>query len=47
MKKDRIGIKKQNNNGSNMTIIEYNNSQNIIVEFDNHYNTKTNISNKC
>lgn len=43
MKKDRIGIKKQNNNGSNMTIIEYNNSQNIIVEFDNHYKTKTNF----
>jgi hypothetical protein len=38
---NRIGMKKQNNNGSNMTIIEYDNCQNIIVEFDNNYKTKT------
>lgn len=40
-KKDRIGLKNINNQGLEMTILEYNNSENILVEFEDGFRLKT------
>lgn len=40
--KDRVGEKRMNNKGCLMKIIEYNNRDNIIVEFQDNYKSKVN-----
>lgn len=39
-KKDRIGLENKNNNNELMKIVEYNNSSDIVVEFQDSYKAK-------
>lgn len=43
---DRTGEEKLNNQGSLMKIIEYKNSKNVVVEFQDKYKTRTSIEYK-
>ena len=40
-KAERIGEQRENSRGRLMTIIEYNNASNILVEFEDGYITRT------
>lgn len=44
-KKDRIGQKKYNHSGQMMTIVQYDDAQHIVVEFENGYRANTSYSN--
>lgn len=46
-KENRLGMEKLNNQGYLMRIVEYNNANNIVVEFQDEYKTKIKTFYKC